>query len=555
MRTQQSDAPRWAAMARLLEGRQAALDVLAAEVQATGAQHDASGATPADGVARIAAFFDRAVRHSPEASVALYSLGDPAILAAATAEIVAWLEEQGLLRPGMDVLDLGCGIGRIAAVLAPHCRSVLGLDVSAGMVAEARRRCAGLGNIRFEQTDGQGLDALPAGAFDLVLAIDSFPYIVQAGTADRYAGDAVQVLRPGGALAVLNLSYRDDAAQDRADAEGLGSGAWVLAGGGRGKAIYRLGWHRLRVPAVTEDGSCSLSLRERLAVRDAKGADLAQSVQSPRGTAQHLPFPSPRPSPGGRGVSKLLPLIFGCLLSSAAHAQHPHRGGELRLLARSAAGTIDPQVNYTAQYWQVFALAYDGLVAFRKVPGDRGNELVPDLADALPAPKDGLTYAFHLRPGLRFSTGAPVLASDVAASFRRIFKVVSPTADTYYGAIAGAQACLRAPDACGLEGVEADDAAGTVTIRLDRPDPEFLTRLALPHASVLPADVPPRDLGNAPLPGTGPYLIQSYDPGQGIEIVRNPHFRQWSADAQPTATPTASATTSGWRTRRRSPPS
>ena len=226
LRTQQSDAPRWAAMARLLEGRQAALDVLAAEVQATGAQHDASGATPADGVARIAAFFDRAVRHSPEASVALYSLGDPAILAAATAEIVAWLEEQGLLRPGMDVLDLGCGIGRIAAVLAPHCRSVLGLDVSAGMVAEARRRCAGLGNVRFEQTDGQGLDVLPAGAFDLVLAIDSFPYIVQAGTADRYAGDAAQVLRPGGALAVLNLSYRDDAAQDRADAEG-----WAAAHG------------------------------------------------------------------------------------------------------------------------------------------------------------------------------------------------------------------------------------------------------------------------------------------------------------------------------------
>ena len=226
LHAQHSDAPRWAAMARLIEGRRAALDALAAEVQATGAQHDASGATPADGVARIAAFFDHAVRHSPEASVALYSLGDPAILAAATAEIIVWLEEQGLLRPGMDVLDLGCGIGRVAAVLAPHCRSVLGLDVSAGMVAEARRRCAGLGNVRFEQTDGQGLDALPAEAFDLVLAIDSFPYIVQAGTADRHAAGTARVLRPGGALAVLNLSYRDDPAADRADAEG-----WAAAHG------------------------------------------------------------------------------------------------------------------------------------------------------------------------------------------------------------------------------------------------------------------------------------------------------------------------------------
>ncbi len=211
---------RWAAMARLVEGRAAALDRLAAEVQATGAQHDASGD---DGVARIAAFFDRAVAHSPEASVALYSLGDPAILAQATAEIIDWLEAHALLRPDADVLDLGCGIGRVAAALAPRCRSVLGLDVSAGMVTEARRRNAALANARFEQTAGRDLDALPGAAFDLVLAIDSFPYIVQAGHSlvDRHVEGAARVLRPGGALAVLNFSYRGDKAADRADAVAL----------------------------------------------------------------------------------------------------------------------------------------------------------------------------------------------------------------------------------------------------------------------------------------------------------------------------------------------
>ncbi len=211
---------RWAAMARLVEGRTAALDRLAAEVEATGAQHDASGD---DGVARIAAFFDRAVAHSPEASVALYSLGDPAILAQATAEIVDWLETHALLRLTADVLDLGCGIGRVAAALVPRCRSVLGLDVSAGMVAEARRRNAALANVRFEQTAGRDLDALPGAAFDLVLAIDSFPYIVQAGhsLADRHVAGAARLLRPGGALAVLNFSYRGNQAADRADAATL----------------------------------------------------------------------------------------------------------------------------------------------------------------------------------------------------------------------------------------------------------------------------------------------------------------------------------------------
>ena len=218
-RTASPDA-RWAAMAGLVKGRAASLDRLAAEVAATSAQHDASGQ---DGVARIAAFFDRAVAHSPEASVALYSLGDPSILAAATAEIVGWLEAHGLLRAGSDVLDLGCGIGRVAAAVAPRCRSVLGLDVSAGMVAEARRRHAGLANARFQQTAGRDLDALPGGAFDLVLAIDSFPYIVQAGTAlvDRHVAGAARALRPGGALAVLNFSYRGDGEADRADAAAL----------------------------------------------------------------------------------------------------------------------------------------------------------------------------------------------------------------------------------------------------------------------------------------------------------------------------------------------
>lgn len=211
---------RWAAMAQLVEGRGAALDRLAAEVAATGAQHDASGD---DGLARIAAFFDRAVAHSPEASVALYSLGDPAILAQATAEIIAWLGLQRLLRAEADVLDLGCGIGRVAAALAPRCRSVLGLDVSAGMVAEARRRNAALANVRFDQTTGRDLDALPGGAFDLVLAIDSFPYIVQAGpeAVGRHVAGAARVLRPGGALVVLNFSYRGNQTADRADAAAM----------------------------------------------------------------------------------------------------------------------------------------------------------------------------------------------------------------------------------------------------------------------------------------------------------------------------------------------
>jgi SAM-dependent methyltransferase len=197
------------------------LERLADMLRAAGVDH-AGPATPA----AIAAVFDKAVAVSPEASVALYSLGDPGRLAAATAEIVDWLAATELIGPAAAVLDLGCGIGRVAAALAPRVTSVLGLDVSAGMIRMAAARCAGLANVRCAVSGGTDLGGLPDGGFDLVLAVDSFPYLLQAGVADRHVAEAHRVLRPGGALAVLNLSYRADPAADRRTAA-----AWAQAAG------------------------------------------------------------------------------------------------------------------------------------------------------------------------------------------------------------------------------------------------------------------------------------------------------------------------------------
>ena len=93
---------------------------------------------------------------------------------------------------------------------------------------------------------------------------------------------------------------------------------------------------------------------------------------------------------------------------------------------------------------------------------------------------------------------------DVVASFQRIFKVSTPTAGSFYNGIVGADACLKTPATCTLDGgVVADEANNTVTINLVAPDAEFFDKLAVPHGVILPADTPDKDMGNTPIPGTG----------------------------------------------------
>ena len=220
-----------------------------------GIEHGGAAATPDAGVAHWAAMFDRAAAISPEAGVALYALGNAELLDAITDEIVRRMRVWGLLGPGRAVLEIGCGIGRFVAALAPEIGHVTGIDISRKMVELARRRCAGLANVRLRRCSGRDLAPFRADAFDLVLAADSFPYLVQAGMAlaERHVHEAARVLRPGGTLLILNFSYRGDLEADRRDVARLAdaSGLRVVRNGTRDFALWDGASFQLLKPGAT----------------------------------------------------------------------------------------------------------------------------------------------------------------------------------------------------------------------------------------------------------------------------------------------------------------
>jgi ubiquinone/menaquinone biosynthesis C-methylase UbiE len=95
------------------------------------------------------------------------------------------------------VLDIGCGTGLMSAKLAATGRQVLGVDLSAAMIAQARRR----GNARMEFLKGDA-ENLPveSGSFDAVVNLISFHHYPHP---EKAMAEFLRVLRPGGRLVLI----------------------------------------------------------------------------------------------------------------------------------------------------------------------------------------------------------------------------------------------------------------------------------------------------------------------------------------------------------------
>ena len=218
-------------------------------------------------------------------------------------------------------------------------------------------------------------------------------------------------------------------------------------------------------------------------------------------------------------------VLTGLVGAGASGAKAP-QGGIFKIVFAppEQLDTMDPARANTQASWSLLDLTCARLMTYSDRAGARGFSLVPEVAAAPPrVSQDGKTYTFSLRRGFRFSDGKPV---DARAFARAINRTLAPGLKSlgtrYMQDIVGARA-VEAGKAASAEGVVA--RGYRLTIRLERPVGDLAARTSMPFFCAVPPNLPADPEGRGAFPGSGPYSVSEYRPGQRVTLIRNRYYR------------------------------
>ncbi len=233
---------------------------------------------------------------------------------------------------------------------------------------------------------------------------------------------------------------------------------------------------------------------------------------------------SPVVSLGVIGV--VVVLLAGCGSSGDAE------GGTLTGTYTSFPESLDPGLSFTLEGATALENVYTPLLTYAHADGAAGTKLIPGLAKGLPrVDRGGRRYTLYLRPGLEYSDGTPVRASDFRFAVERLFRINS-VGSTFFTGIVGAEAFAKTKKG-GIAGIETDDRSGRIVIHLVEPSGTFEYVLGLEYGALLPPGTPAEDQTAHPPPATGPYEITRVRPGRGWEYARNPAWARANGAALP----------------------
>ena len=214
--------------------------------------------------------------------------------------------------------------------------------------------------------------------------------------------------------------------------------------------------------------------------------------------------------------------LVGCSKVETA-AQHGVKNawtipGVLRIGSYEDLDNLNPLLTTQAFVTDVAQMVFSGLIDF----DDHANP-VPDVALALPTPRnggisaDGKTITYHLRKDVTFSDGVPLTSADVRFTWQQI---MNPNNNVGYRYPYDQVASIDTPD------------AQTVVVHLKAPKASFVSAFMRNGniGSILPehllkgyADLNRVAYNNRPI-GSGPFVIESWEPGTLLVLRANPRY-------------------------------
>lgn len=255
------------------------------------------------------------------------------------------------------------------------------------------------------------------------------------------------------------------------------------------------------------------------------------------------------------GVIAMSIMLSACSDTSADSSDsadgEPVRGGTLRLAGPEDIDFLDPTVAVGPSGAHMMRALIRPLFSFPSTNDiEEATTMIADAAAEIPTvdnggiSADGLTYTVSLREGVLWHAedgDRQVVAEDAVRAFKRICnpRLPSPQLSEFLGVVEGLEDYCAGfaevePTVEGIrtyvegneiEGVEALDEA-TVVYTLEQPLSEFLNKLTLTQVAPQPEEyldyLPDDPELRQNTVSNGPYMIESYTPGQSFTLVRNP---------------------------------
>src|SRR2546426_405671 len=249
--------------------------------------------------------------------------------------------------------------------------------------------------------------------------------------------------------------------------------------------------------------------------RLAGGVELGGGLRPPSNASpqDRLRGQSPRSRVAMKRLGVLIAGLVAMALAGPAGAQDtPRFGGELIFAVPSEMPSYDAHREST--FGIVHPMAPHHSTLLRVDPMDRsGSKVVGDLAESWTVARDGRTYTFRLRRGVKFHDGAEFTSRDAKATYDKIAFPPLGVASERKGAYVNVEA-IEAPDPY------------TLVFRLKWPQGSFLSSLASPWNWIYKADILAKDMRwyETHVMGTGPFVFVEHVKGSHWVGKRNPNY-------------------------------